>query len=326
MKTGVILVNLGTPQAPTAIAVARFLKEFLSDPRVVETPRWLWWGLLNGVILPLRTAKVTRAYRAIWTLQGSPLRVITEAQTVALERALQRPDAEPAPLVTFAMTYGGPSVASRIAELQAAGVEKFLILPLYPQYSATTTGAVYDQVANLIKASRDIPEIAVVKQYWHHAEYVEALAATVVEHWNRHGRGQQLLMSFHGLPADYVARGDPYRDQCVATANALAAKLALPADAWAFGFQSRFGRRQWIRPYADDLLREFAHRGVSRVDVICPSFAADCLETREEINIQSRKLFVAAGGTDFALIPCLNASPEHIELLAQIVARHFALD
>ncbi len=321
MNTGVVLVNLGTPEMPTAVAVARFLRQFLSDPRVVEAPRWLWWGVLNGIILPLRTGRVTRAYRAIWREQGSPLRVITAAQAAALQAAL-RQGVQPAPLVTYAMTYGQPSLATRIAELQARGVDKFLILPLYPQYSATTTGAVYDQVAALIKAARDVPEIAVVKHYYQQAAYIDALATTVVEHWREHGRGQKLLMSFHGIPADYAARGDPYRDQCVATARALAAKLSLPADAWAFGFQSRFGRREWLRPYVDGLLREFAHSGVSRVDVVCPSFAADCLETLEEIDIRNRQLFLAAGGVEFALIRCLNDRPRHIDLLARIVNHH----
>lgn len=323
MTTGVVLVNLGTPETPTAVAVARFLRQFLSDPRVVEAPRWLWWGVLNGVILPLRIGRVTRAYRAIWGEQGSPLRVITAAQAAALQDEL-RQGAQPESLVTFAMTYGQPSLATRMVELQARGADKFLILPLYPQYSATTTGAVYDQVAALIRAARDVPEIVVVKHYYQQAAYIDALAATVLEHWRQHGRGQKLLMSFHGIPADYVARGDPYRDQCVATAQALAARLALPADAWAFGFQSRFGRREWLRPYVDGLLREFARSGVSSVDVVCPSFAADCLETLEEINIQNRELFLAAGGVEFALIRCLNDSPRHIDLLAQIVNHHLS--
>lgn len=318
-KLGVILVNLGTPDAPTAKAVARFLRKFLSDQRVVEAPRWLWWAVLNAIVIPLRAGKIATAYRAIWSHRGSPLRTITEDQVGGLQAFLDRTPPRCAFRVTYALTYGEPSLAVRVAELLQHGVEKIIVLPLYPQYSATTTGAVYDQLASLVMSSRNVPDITVIKQYCQCPEYIEVLARSVLRHWRNTGRNQKLLIAFHGIPEEYVEKGDPYREQCVATAIALANRLQLGDDQWAYSFQSRFGRQEWIKPYADALLVQWAESGAESVDVICPSFSADCLETLEEMGMRNRELFLLRGGKKFSLIPCLNADPEHVEILAKIV-------
>ncbi|MGK2913718.1 MAG: ferrochelatase [Porticoccaceae bacterium] len=324
IKLGVILVNLGTPSAPTAKAVARFLRQFLSDQRVVEVPRWLWWVVLNGIIVPLRAKKIAHAYRGIWTDRGSPLRVITEDQATALQTFLDRQGSEPSFAVTYAMTYGGHTVATRVVELHQQGVGKIIVLPLYPQYSATTTAAVYDQLAALTLSSRNVPDVTVIKHYCQYPEYIETLARSVLAHWRSAGRNQKLLISFHGIPKDYIEKGDPYYAQCAYTATAVANRLQLTPDQWAYGFQSRFGRQEWIKPYADILLKQWVATGVASVDVICPSFSADCLETLEEMAIRNRELFLGSGGDKFALIPCLNAHSEHIEMLAKIISKQLS--
>jgi ferrochelatase len=319
VKTAVILMNLGTPEAPTAAAIRRYLRTFLSDRRVVEIPRALWWPILYGPILMLRPRRLVPAYRLLWEHHGdSPLRLITARQVSALQ-ALLSTRGEAAPQVTQAMTYGRPGLAQTVADLQRSGVEHVLVLPLYPQYSGTTTGAIYDQVAALMQSQRDVPSIGVVKHYHLHPLYIEALAQSVERSWQRNGRSQRLLLSFHGIPRRNVSLGDPYERQCRATAQALTARLGLAADRWQVSFQSRLGRAEWLQPYTSDVLRQWGSENLASVDVICPAFAADCLETLEEIAVENRAIFQRAGGGEYHFIPCLNDDAVHIEMLAAIV-------
>lgn len=323
---GVLLVNLGSPQTPTRRGVARFLREFLLDSRVVELPRPLWWCILNGLVIPLRAARVARTYQSIWMPEGSPLRVYTEKLAAAVAQCFPLRADAPRVLVTSAMTYGGPSIAARVASLRAAGARRILLIPLFPQYSATSTGAVYDVVARLIQNARDIPDIQVVKSYATFPPYIAALAASVREHWERQGRAQRLLMSFHGIPQICAERGDPYPVECRATALALAEALGLTDGEWVMAYQSRFGRQQWLQPYTADTLRMLAGSGITSVDVICPAFATDCLETLAEITEESGELFRAAGGERLALIPCLNDSEMHAAALKMLIERKLCLN
>lgn len=319
MKTAVVLVNLGTPVAPTRAAVRAFLREFLSDPRVVEVPRPVWTLVLNGIVIPLRAGRVAHAYQSIWTEQGSPLRSITERQELLLRAYLHDQFGDAAPLVRHAMTYSGPSLDTVVSELETSGVRHILILPLYPQYSCTTTGSIYDRVAQIISRRRDIPQMQVVKQYYDFPQYTRALAQTVREHWQKHGRGERLLMSFHSIPESYRADGDPYFEQCKDTALQLADELQLQPQQWTMTFQSRVGFSKWLSPYTIDVLTQWGTEKLESVDVICPAFATDCLETLEEIDVENRNAFQQAGGGKFTMIPCLNDHPAHIELLAAIV-------
>ena len=316
-QDAVILVNLGTPDAPTPGGVRRFLRNFLSDSRVVEIPRLIWLPILYGVILPFRPRRVAKLYQEIWLAEGSPLRVISERQQLALAERLQ------SQRVTTAMVYGGPSIADRVAELRRDGIEKILLLPLYPQYSATTTGSVYDRVANIIQSSRNIPDIAVHKDYHKHPDYIAALANSVREHWDSKGRAQRLLLSYHGIPQLCVDKGDPYYQQCIDKAHLLATALGLEASQWAVTFQSRLGKAQWLQPYTDKTLEQWGADGVESVDVLCPAFSVDCLETLEEIDGENREIFLEAGGKRFEYIPCLNDRDDHIQMMANIVAEHF---
>ena len=327
-KVGVILVNLGTPQAPTTFAVARYLRQFLSDPRVVEVPRLLWWLLLNFLIIPLRSKKVSNNYRSIWLDDGSPLKVITERQVAALQAAFNKESREEKTsgvksrreyICTYAMTYGDQSIASSVKSLRDRGVNKIVMLPLFPQYSASTTAAVYDQLAELVKKYRHIPDIRVVHHYYDHSGYIAALENSVRQHWQKNGQAECLLMSFHGIPKKYVDQGDPYYAQCLETARALAQSLDLSSQQWAFSFQSRFGRLEWVKPYTDVVLQKWGARGLESVDVICPAFSSDCLETLEEIDQENRQLFLQVGGGKFEMIPCLNDSPLHIQLFKDLV-------
>jgi ferrochelatase len=319
VKTAVILMNLGTPEAPTAASIRRYLREFLSDRRVVEIPRPLWWPILHGPILMLRPRRLVPAYRLLWEHHGdSPLRLITARQVSALQ-ALLSARGEAAPQVTQAMTYGRPSLAQAVDDLQRSGVRHVLVLPLYPQYSGTTTGAIYDQVAALMQSRRDVPSISVVKHYHTHPLYIEALAQSVERSWQRNGRSLRLLLSFHGIPQRNVRCGDPYERQCRATAQALTARLGLAADCWRVSFQSRLGRAEWLQPYTSDTLRQWGSEKLASVDVVCPAFAADCLETLEEIAVENRTVFQRAGGGEYHFIQCLNDDAAHIEMLAAIV-------
>ena len=319
MKTAVVLMNLGTPSAPTIAAIRRYLREFLSDKRVVEIPRLVWYPILYGIILPFRPKRTAAAYQQLWHEYGdSPLRAISAQQLAALQQHLQQQGGA-MPLLRLAMTYGEPSLPRVIDELCAQGAEHILVLPLYPQFSATTTGPIYDRVAALFQTRRNIPSISVLKQYFDHPLYIDALAQSVRAHWRQHGRAQRLLMSFHGIPRRNVELGDPYREQCETTARLLAQRLGLSADEWALSFQSRLGRAEWLQPYTSVMMQQLGAAGLASVDVICPAFATDCLETLEEIAIENRHIFERAGGGAFHYIPCLNASEPHMALLTQLI-------
>ena len=335
-RFGVILVNLGSPMEPSAAAVRRFLREFLSDQRVVEAPKWLWRALLNLVILPVRSRRVADSYKKIWTPEGSPLRKFTSDLAENLSKKLNSPIAlgrdatvdgnrSPAYDVLSAVTYGQPSIETQLDNLSALGVEKILVVPLYPQYSATTTGAVYDRLAQYIVKRRRIPEIICVNNYYRHPFYIRALANSIRKSWGERGKSERLLLSFHGLPAAYAEKGDPYPQQCLETAGMVARDLELPSDAFACSFQSRFGPSAWVKPYTDDLLRDWARAGVGEVDVVCPSFAVDCLETLEEIQLQSENLFREHGGNNLQYVPCLNASPDHVLLMENIIIEYLPI-
>lgn len=332
MSTAVILMNLGTPAEPTPAAVRQFLREFLSDPRVVEIPRPLWLAILHLFILPLRPRRLVPAYEHIWNrggageaISGSPLLYYTRRQAELLQEALrggkERKDGSSAPeiVVTYAMAYGEPRLADRIETLRAQGVESFLVFPLYPQYSATTTGAIYDQVAALYRRARDIPDVTLVRDYYQHPLYIRALANSVREYWGEKGEAERLLMSFHGIPRANIEKGDPYYRHCLATAEKLAEALHLPRERWQISFQSRFGKAEWLQPYTDRQLVAWAEQGITRVDVLCPAFSADCLETIEEISVENRAKFLEAGGREYRYIPALNLRPDHIHALSEIV-------
>jgi len=311
-RDALLLVNLGTPAAPTPAAVRAYLAEFLSDPRVVVLPRWLWLPLLRGLILPLRGARVARKYAAIWQAGGSPLAVHTRDLAVAVQSEL--PDVR----VAHAMRYGAPALADALAALRADGFDRVLVLPLYPQYSSTTTASVADAVA---RAAGPAPRI--VHDYHVDPGWVGAVAASIRAHWQAQGRGQHLLFSFHGLPQRLVDAGDPYAGQCEAGARAIARALDLPDDAWTLAYQSRFGRERWLGPSTLETLDALAGRGLRRVDVACPGFAVDCLETLEEVAMGLAE-HAAGHGCTLRYVPCLNAAPAHARALAGIARREFA--
>ena len=318
----VLLCNLGTPDAPDAKALRRYLAEFLSDPRVVEIPRWAWWPILHGIVLRTRPAKSAAKYARIWSAAGSPLKVWTDKQARLLEGYLGQRGLRVT--VRPAMRYGAPAIANVLSDMRAAGVQRILVLPLYPQYCAATTASVVDAVAQWAQRTRALPELRFVNGYHDDAGYIEALARRVSDHWMTHGRGDKLVMSFHGVPARTIALGDPYRDACLQTAHLLAARLTLRPAQWMVTFQSRFGKARWLEPYTDASLRALARNGVRRVDLICPGFAADCLETLEEIAIEARASYLAAGGAEFHYIECLNDQHEGMAALTAIAQRHLA--
>ena len=314
-----LVTNLGTPAAPTPAAVRRYLAEFLSDRRVIELPRWLWLPILYGVILAVRPRRSAAAYREVWSDEGSPLLVNARRQAAALDSALND-GAGVRIALELGMRYGEPSIASALTELEEAGARRVLVLPLYPQYSASTTASTYDAVFAAMAGRRRVPELRLVSDYHDHPGYIEALAESVRAARRGRTHSARLLMSFHGLPQRYCDAGDPYEAQCRETARRVAACLDEPAGNWAVAFQSRVGREKWLEPYTEDVLREWAGAGVARVDVLCPGFSADCLETLEEIAIRGAQLFRESGGEALHYIPALNAAPGHIDALADIVS------
>ncbi len=319
-RAGVLLVNLGTPDEPTTSAVRRYLAEFLWDPRVVEAPRPLWWLILHGFILRTRPAASAHAYQQVWTPAGSPLLVESRALADALGGRLQSRLGDRV-RVELAMTYGRPSIADALARLGREDMRRLLVLPMYPQYSATTAGSVFDRVTRELGRWRWIPELRLVNQYCDEDAYLDALAASVASHWRTHGR-KHLLFSFHSIPKRYFEAGDPYHCFCQATARGVAARLGLAPGDWSVGFQSRFGREEWLKPYVDVLLHDYSHAGPKRVTVICPGFATDCLETLEEVNIRNRAMFLSHGGEAFDYVPCLNAGEAQVALYEQLVTKH----
>jgi ferrochelatase len=319
--TGVLLTNLGTPDEPTVPALRRYLAEFLSDRRVIETSGLIWQPILHGIILRTRPRRSAAAYAKIWTEAGSPLLAITRRQAQAVGEELA--SRCPGPVqVEPAMRYGNPSIASALARLREANARRLLVVPLYPQYSAATTASTFDAVAAELSRWRWLPELRMVNHYHDHPGYIEALVESVRQFWAEHERPDRLLLSFHGLPKKYFLAGDPYYCECQKTARLLADELGLAENQWAVSFQSRFGPTEWLQPYTDKLLQQWAGAGVGNVHVICPGFSADCLETLEEISMQNRGLFLEAGGKSFSYIPALNDEPDHIHVLAQIVTEH----
>jgi ferrochelatase len=321
--TGVLLVNLGTPEAPSTASVRRFLKQFLSDPRVVEIPRLLWWLILNGVILRIRPSRSAEAYRKVWTEEGSPLMLYSTQLTDLVREQLE----ERAPgffRVELGMTYGEPSIDAAIDRLQREGARRMLVLPLYPQYSGTTTASVFDAVTKKLRGVRWLPETRFINQYHDKPGYIAALAASVREYWDQHGRGSHLLLSFHGVPRYTLEGGDPYHCQCQKTGRLLAESLELGDDEWTLSFQSRVGRAEWLRPYTDETVEAMGGDGIKQLDVICPGFSTDCLETLEEIAMQNAELFEESGGESLRYIPALNARDDHVSLLTGLIEQHAA--
>lgn len=320
-QMGVLLVNLGTPDAPDRASVRRYLKEFLWDRRVVEVPRPIWWFVLNGVILNTRPGRSAKKYREVWTEQGSPLLAISYRQRDALAAEIAGRFGCEVPTVV-GMRYGNPSIASALAELRDANVRRVLVLPLYPQYSATTTASIFDAVTAELRQWRWIPELRFVNHYHDEPAYIGALADSVRRHRAEFGDSDKLLLSFHGIPEEYFHKGDPYFCECQKTGRLLAELLGLGPEQWQISFQSRLGPKQWLQPYTDQTLAGLAAAGLKSVQVICPGFSADCLETLEEIAMDNRDVFMNAGGERYEYIPCLNDDPQHIALLAKLVDQH----
>ena len=318
---GILLSNLGTPDAANAAALRRYLAEFLSDPRIIELPRLLWWFVLHGFILRTRPARSAQAYQKIWTDEGSPLLGVSKRQAAAVQTTLAEQFSAPI-RVELAMRYGQPSIAKALEKLRRAKVQRLLIFPLYPQYSATTTASTFDAVADVLKTWRWLPELRMVRNYHDHSGYIDALVQSICEHWARHDRPDKFLFSFHGLPRHYFLAGDPYFCECQKTARLVAEQLELNDDQWEVSFQSRFGPRQWLQPYTDKLLQQWGKTGIEHVQIICPGFSADCLETLEEINLQNRHFFLNAGGKRFSYIPALNDRAIHISALTDIIGKH----
>lgn len=317
-----LLINLGTPDSPTPAAVRAYLREFLSDPRVVEIPRILWWPILNGFVLATRPKASAQRYAQVWMSEGSPLRVHTERQTTLLRGYLGE-RAKPLPLVVdYAMRYGKPSIADKLRELHARHCDRILLVPLYPQYSAATSATTLDTAYRCLQDMRNQPAVRTVRNFHDHSGYIAALAQSVRDHWMRNGRSNMLIMSFHGMPRATLTKGDPYHCECQKTGRLLAEALALKQDQYGVTFQSRFGRAEWFKPYTADLLAKLGKQKTERVDVICPGFVSDCLETLEEVAIEGKANFLSAGGREFHSIPCLNERSDWIQALADIVVTH----
>lgn len=318
-KITVILANLGTPDAATVPAVRAFLKEFLSDSRVIEIPKLLWQIILRAFILPFRPKRVAHAYASVWG-EDSPMREIMFQQVEWLKPRLEAAYPEFELNIVPAMSYGNPGLKALLKELPPQ--EHLLVLPLFPQYSATSTAPQYDQLAEWVMQQRNLPGLTIIRDYYQHPLYIQALAESVQQYWAEHGRAEKLLMSFHGIPQPYADKGDPYPERCHVTANKVAQALGLMDGDWAISFQSRFGKQEWVKPYTDALLTEWAQQGVKSVQVLSPAFSADCLETLEELAIQNAELFQSQGGQSYAYIPALNTQPLHLQLFEQLLSAH----
>jgi ferrochelatase len=319
-RIGVLLVNLGTPDSPSYFAVQRYLREFLADRRVINTSRLIWLPLLYGVILPFRPVQTARKYRSIWLQEGSPLAVYSARLTAKVGSVLQA-RFDDRIRVELGMTYGNPSIAHALESLCEQNVKKLLVLPLYPQYCSSTTGSVFDRASRALQRWRWLPETRFVNDYYHDAGYIDALTARILDHWAEVGERSHLLFSYHGIPAAYVADGDPYQAQSEATTRLVVSRLGLAPDQWSHCYQSRFGRVEWLQPYTQDMLKVLAARGVRKLSVVSPSFAVDCLETLEEVAIEYRDMFLELGGERLTLVPALNADDRHAQVLAAIVER-----
>ncbi len=332
-KIGVLLTNLGTPDDCDIKSVRRYLKQFLSDPRVVEAHPVLWWLFLNVILLNTRPKKTAAAYQSVWSKEGSPLLKISVQQAEALHKQLQNKQSQDKQLqdnvgednyhVELGMSYGKPSIPSAMLKLKEAGCTKLIILPLYPQYSGSTTAATFDAVANELKTWRQIPELRMINNYYNHELYIEALAASIKKFWVNNTQAEKLIMSFHGIPQEYIDNGDPYYFECHKTAQLLAQKLKLNDEQWMLTFQSRLGPKQWLEPYTDLTLKDLAAiKNIKSVQIVCPGFSADCLETLEEIAIENKHTFISNGGEQYAYIPCLNDDENHIKMMADLINKH----
>jgi ferrochelatase len=315
-KTGILLANLGTPEAPTSDAVKRYLRQFLSDRRVVDTPRLLWWPLLRGVILPIRSPRVARLYQSVWMEEGSPLMVFSRRQQQALAARLTDVP------VALGMSYGSPSLQSAVDELLEQDVDHIVVLPLYPQYSCSTVAAVWDELGRILATKRHIPGISFIRDYADEQAYITALANSVRASFALHGEPDVLLLSYHGIPQRYADEGDDYPQRCRDTTRELVSALELPPEKVMMTFQSRFGREPWLTPYTDETMKMLGEKGVKHIQVMCPGFAADCLETLEEIAVQNREFFLEAGGEKYEYIPALNDSADHIEMMVSLTDKY----
>lgn len=319
-RAAILLANLGTPDAPETGPVRRYLREFLWDPRVVEVPRPIWWLILNLVIVPFRSPRSAEAYRRVWTERGSPLLYHTVDLARVMQRELER--SMPQVKVYPAMRYGQPGMAEALAQARADNVERLIVLPLYPQYSATTTASVFDGLARVFADIRWIPELRFITQYHHDEAWVEAIADRIAGHQAEHGVPDKLVFSFHGIPKRYLLNGDPYYCQCQSSARRIADRMKLAPEQWLVTFQSRLGKAEWLKPYTDQTLEKLGRAGTGHVQVVCPGFAVDCLETLDEIGVENRELFEHAGGGKFSYIPALNAEPDHARVLTELCWRH----
>lgn len=317
-KVTVILANLGTPDEATAPAVRRFLKQFLSDTRVIEIPKFIWWVILHAFVLPFRPKRVAQAYASVWSTD-SPMREIVLQQTQLIKQRLLDENHQFDLTVVPAMTYGQPSIYAVFEQLEKVPQEHVILLPLFPQYSATSTAPLYDAFARWIPNQRHLPGITMIKDYYQHPLFIQALVDSVLAYQEQHGKPEKLLMSFHGIPHPYADKGDPYPDRCRMTAKLVAEALHLNEDEWAISFQSRFGKQEWVKPYTDVLLEQWGQAGVRSVQVLSPAFSADCLETLEELAVENKETFQHAGGGEYAYIPALNTDQAHIDLLASLV-------
>ena len=317
-RIGVLLVNLGTPDSPTYFAVQRYLREFLGDRRVIDTPRSIWLPLLYGVVLPFRPFKTARNYRKIWMPEGSPLAVYSQRLAAKIDAALCSSFGDRV-VTRLSMTYGKPSIESAVAEFARLGIDKLLVLPLYPHYCSSTTGSVFDALTRGLQRWRWLPETRFINDYHADGGYIDALSARITQHWDAQGERSHLLFSYHGIPASYVANGDPYQRQAEETTRLVVATLGLGPEQWSHCYQSRFGRVEWLKPYTIDTIRELAGRGVRKLDVVSPSFAVDCLETLEEVAVEYRDKFLEFGGERLALVPGLNDEPQHVRALTAIL-------
>ncbi|KEF32359.1 Ferrochelatase, protoheme ferro-lyase [Marinobacter nitratireducens] len=317
-RVGVLITNLGTPDAPTPSALRRYLAEFLADPRVVEVPRPIWWLILHGVILRIRPRRSAKAYAGVWQPEGSPLLIHTAKQAEGIRDSLRQKYGQNV-VVGFAMRYGNPSISKVLDEMQDAGVRKLVVLPLYPQYSASTSASTFDALSSDFAKRRWLPDLRFISHYPDFPPYIEAMARHIEAHWANHGRHDKLILSYHGVPLKYLLKGDPYHCECHKTSRLLAERLGLGEDDYMTTFQSRFGREEWLKPYTDETLKSLPGKGVKTIDVFCPGFSSDCLETVEEINEENREYFMESGGKGFSYIPALNASPVHIEALVALI-------
>ena len=319
-KTGVLLTNLGTPDAPTAKAVKPYLREFLSDPRVIELPKFLWQIILRGIILQIRPRRSAKTYSSIWTEEGSPLLIIAKKQLALVEKTLNLEFSNT--VFELAMRYGNPSIENALKNLQNQNVRRLLILPLYPQYCAATTASTFDAVTNILQKWRWIPELRFINQYFEEEDYIKALANSVKDFWKTHGKPQKIIFSYHGIPKTYHTKGDPYHCYCLKTTRLIKEYMNLQDDDVMTTFQSRFGRQEWLQPYTSQTLKELPKKGIKKIHIISPGFSADCLETLEELEEENRNYFEEAGGEEYKYIPCLNDNPLHISMMTSLIRKH----